>query len=373
MASKRDYYEVLDLPRNASAEDVKKAFRQQALKFHPDRNKDEDASERFKEVNEAYQVLSDSERRSAYDRFGHAGVTNGAGARGFEGFSNFGGFGDIFDAFFGGSANQGPRRGNDLEYETTVSFRDAVFGAEKEFDLERMEPCSRCNGKRAEPGTELKRCATCNGSGQVRRVQRMVFGQFQQVTTCSTCGGTGETVEMPCTQCRGRGIERRKRKIAVEVPAGIEDGSRIRMRGQGEPGVLGGPSGDLYVYINVEPDPVFERHGNDVISVAEINMAQAALGAGIMVETLDGEHELQVPAGTQSGEVFRLRNAGVPIMGRSRRRGDQLVSVRVVTPTELSDRQRELLEELADSLGAAGVGSDRGEGGLFGRIKDAFN
>lgn len=371
MPTQRDYYEILDVPKDASAEDLKKAFRQQALKFHPDRNKEEDASDKFKEVNEAYQVLSDPERRAKYDKFGHAGV-NGAGGRGFDDFQNFGGFGDIFDAFFGGSSKQGPRRGSDLEYETTVSFMDAAFGIEQEFDIDRLEKCGRCEGERAEPGTEVKTCATCKGSGQVKRVQRMVFGQFQQVTACSTCSGSGKTYEKACTQCRGRGTERNRRKIAVEVPAGIEDGSRIVMRGQGEPGELGGPSGDLYVYIHVEEDSLFQRHGNDVVTEIPINVAQASLGANITIPTLDGEHDLKVPAGTQTGKIFRIRNAGIPHVGRSGRRGDQLVAVKVATPTKLSAHQKKLMEELAESLGTENIG-DSDDGGIFGRIKDAFN
>jgi molecular chaperone DnaJ len=373
MPAKRNYYEVLGLPKDASTEDVKKAFRQQALKFHPDRNKEEDASERFKEVNEAYQVLSDPERRSMYDRFGHAGVAGNGAGRGFEDFPNFGGFGDIFDAFFGGSTRQGPQRGQDLEYETTISFMESVFGIEKEFELERMESCSRCKGKRAEPGTNLKTCATCGGSGQVRRVQRMVFGQFQQVTACSTCLGTGQIVETACTKCKARGTERKRRKIAVEIPAGIEDGTRIVMRGNGETGGLGGPAGDLYVYVRVTPDPVFQRHGNDVLSETEINIAQAALGATVTVPTLDGAHELKVPPGTQSGHVFRIRNAGIPYLGKNGRRGDQLVSLKVAVPTGLTERQKALLEELSESFGTPETGGKPNDGGLLGRIKDALS
>lgn len=372
MTQQRDYYEVLGVPRGASPEELKKAFRQQALKYHPDRNKEPDASDRFKEVSTAYQVLSDPQRRTAYDRFGHAGVSNGAGGRGFDDLQNFGGFGDIFDAFFGGSSSRGPSRGSDLDFETTVSFVDAAFGVEREFELDRLESCERCNGNRAEPGTNLTTCATCGGSGEVRRVQRMVFGQFQQVAQCSTCSGTGQTVQTPCTRCDGRGTEYHRRKIAVEIPAGIEDGSRIVMRGQGEKGSMNGPSGDLNVYVRVQPHKVFERHGNDVLAEVNVNVAQAALGTIVTVPTLDGDQELKIPAGTQTGKVIRVRNVGIPYMGRSNRRGDQLVAVKVVTPTELTEKQRELLEELARSLGTPDVGH-REDGGLFGRIKDALS
>lgn len=371
MTQQRDLYEVLGVARNASPEELKKAFRQQALKYHPDRNKEQDASERFKEVNAAYQVLSDPQRRTAYDKFGHAGVSDGAG-RGFDDFQNFGGFGDIFDAFFGGSSRKGPARGNDLELEVSVSFIEAAFGIEKEFDVERLETCERCEGKRAEPGTEPSTCATCGGSGEVRRVQRMVFGQFQQVAQCSTCAGTGQTVETPCTNCRGRGTERHNRRIAVEIPAGIEDASRIVMRGQGEKGAMNGPAGDLYIYVRVQQHEVFERHGNDVLAEVSVNIAQAALGTMLTVPTIDGEHELKVSAGTQTGKVFRIRNVGIPHMGRSGRRGDQLVAVKIETPKKLSDRQRELFEELADSFGTPDIGLDD-DGGILGRIKDAFS
>lgn len=371
MTEQRDYYEVLGVPKSASPEDLKKAFRQQALKYHPDRNKDADASEKFKEVNAAYQVLSDPERRAAYDRYGHAGVS-GSGGRGFDDFQNFGGFGDIFDAFFGGSNRNGPSRGADLEFEVKVSFEESAFGIEKEFDIQRRETCSRCDGKRAEPGTQVSTCTTCGGSGEVRRVQRMVFGQFQQVAQCSTCSGTGQTVETPCTTCTGRGTERRNRRIAVEIPAGIDDGSRIVMRGQGEKGSMNGPAGDLYVYVHVEPHKVFERHGNDVLAAVNVNMAQAALGTVLNVPTIDGEHELKIPAGTQTGKVFRIKNAGIPHVGRSERRGDQLVAVKVATPKKLTDRQRELFEELAESLGTANVGYED-DGGILGKIKDAFS
>ncbi|MEX0761570.1 MAG: molecular chaperone DnaJ [Dehalococcoidia bacterium] len=374
MTSKRDYYEVLEVSRSATTEDIKKSFRKLALKYHPDRNKEADAGTRFKEISEAYQVLSDPDRRASYDRFGHAGV-NGDAGRGFEGFEGFGGFGDIFDAFFGGSQRQGPRRGNDLEYQVSVSFVDAAFGVDKAVELDRMERCERCKGTRAEKDSDLKTCTTCNGAGRVRRVQRTVFGQFQQVAPCSTCNGEGKIVENPCSECYGRGTVQRHRTMSIEIPAGIDDSSRIRMRGQGEPGALGGEPGDLYVFVRVEQDPVFSRHGDDVLVDIEMNMAHAALGGEISVPTLDGEEDLKVPAGTQSGQVFRIRGKGIPHLGRSERRGDQLVTVRVVTPSKLNDRQRELMKELADSFVGAGAsvnGRGDGRGGFFDRIKDAF-
>jgi len=370
MNAKRDYYEVLELPRSATPEDIKKAFRKLALQYHPDRNRNEDAGERFKEINEAYQVLSDSQRRAAYDRFGHAGVQGDAG-RGFQGFEGFGGLGDIFDAFFGGQTRRGPRQGRDLEYRTTVSFAKAAFGTEKELKLNRLEVCDRCRGSRAEPGTDPEPCPTCRGSGQVRRVQRTVFGQFAQTTTCSTCGGEGHVVRTPCARCGGTGALRQERRLAVEIPAGIEDGSRIRLRNEGEPGELGGPMGDLYVYVSVRPHELFRRQGNDVLLDVELNIAEAALGTSLDVPTLDGTRPLKIPSGTQTGQTFKIKGSGIPFLRSGRRRGDELVTVRVATPTKISDRQRVLLEELADTLGLDGASAAArgdGKGGLFGRI-----
>lgn len=371
MAAKRDYYEVLELPRDASAEDVKKAFRRLALQYHPDRNKESGSDVRFKEINEAYQVLSDPERRGPYDRFGHAGL-NGEAGRGFEGFEGFGGFGDIFDAFFTGSAGRGPRRGRDLEFEVAVGFAEAAFGVEKQIDLERIETCERCQGSRAEPGSETPMCAPCGGHGQVRRLQRTVFGQFQQVAPCASCGGTGKLIKQNCARCKGRGIEQRKRRIAVEVPAGIDDGARIRIRAQGETGGYGASPGDLYVHVRVQPHSSFRRDGVDVHSIVDVNIAQAALGTELTAPTLDGPAKLKVRPGTQSGEQVRLKGKGFPELGGSRR-GDHVVIVRVATPVKLDAQQKRLMEELAESFAGQssdGSGADRAR--LFGRLKDAL-
>ncbi len=369
---KRDYYEVLTVGRNATPEDLKKAFRKQALKFHPDRNKEADASDRFKEVNEAYQVLSDPQRRAQYDQFGHAGV-NGQAGRGFDGFEGFGGFGDIFDSFFGGSTRQAPDRGADLEFTINISFRDAAFGVPRELELTRMERCERCEGNRAEPGTDVVECPTCHGEGRVRRAQRTFFGQFQQVTSCPTCQGEGQTLKVPCKKCSGRGTERKTRRIEVQIPAGVEHGTRLIVRGEGETGDQGAGSGDLYVHVGVERDKTFSRRGNDVTMSAELNMATAALGGVISVETLDGPRDIEIKPGTQSGAISRIRGAGIPRMGGSGRRGDQLVEMKVVTPNKLNDHQRELLRELAESFGTENVGNGAGGGqGIFDRFKDAF-
>ncbi len=372
MADKRDYYEVLELRRDASTEDVKKAFRRLALQYHPDRNREPEASDRFKEVNEAYQVLGDPERRGNYDRFGHAAV-NGEAGRGFEGFEGFGGFGDIFDAFFGGSTGREQRRGRDLEVAVEVSFEESSFGVEKQIETDRSETCERCQGNRAEPGTAITTCPTCAGHGQVRRLQRTVFGQFQQIATCSSCGGAGKLIKSLCTGCKGRGVQQRRRKIAVGVPGGIEDGARIRLRGQGETGGPGTPAGDLYVHVRVRPHDLFRRDGNDVHMVADVNIAEAALGADLEVPTLDGPAKVRVKPSTQSGEQIRLHGKGIQQLGGGRR-GDHVVTVRVVTPSGLNSEQRQLLEEFSASLSGNGAVNERSgaKGGrFFGRTKDA--
>jgi molecular chaperone DnaJ len=370
--SKRDYYEVLGVDRGATPEDLKKAFRKQALKFHPDRNKEADANDRFKEVNEAYQVLSDPQRKAQYDQFGHEGV-NGQAGRGFDGFEGFGGFGDIFDSFFSGSTQQTSNRGSDLEFQINVSFRDAAFGIPRELELKRMERCERCDGSKAEPGTDVVECSTCHGEGKVRRTQRTFFGQFQQVTACPTCQGEGQTVKSACTQCSGRGTERKTRKIEVQIPAGVEHGTRLLIHGEGESGGKGARNGDLYVHIGLERDKIFARRGNDVMMSAEVNMAMAALGGIINVETLDGTVDLNIKAGTQSGAVTRIKGAGITHMGATGRRGDQLVELKVVTPKKLDERQAELLHELAESFGLERVGENSKAGpGIFDRVKDAF-
>lgn len=370
--SKRDYYEVLGVARDATPEDLKKAFRKQALKYHPDRNKEADASDRFKEVNEAYQVLSDPKRKAQYDQFGHEGV-NGQAGRGFDGFEGFGGFGDIFDSFFGGSTRQESGRGADLEFQINVSFRDAAFGVPRELEMNRMERCDRCDGNRAEPGTDVVECTTCHGEGKVRRTQRTFFGQFQQVTACPTCQGEGQQVKTACKQCSGRGTERKSRKIEVQIPAGVEHGTKLLIHGEGESGGKGNRSGDLYVHIGVERDKVFARRGNDVLMSAEVNMAMAALGGIINVETLEGSADIDIKPGTQSGAIHRIKGAGIPHLNTAGRRGDQLVELKVVTPKKLDDHQTELLQQLAESFGLERVSENSGSGpGIFDRFKDAF-
>jgi len=372
MATKRDYYEILGVDRNASEEEIKRAFRRLAFQYHPDRNKNSDAEERFKEINEAYQVLSDPERRAAYDRFGHAGTAGWQG-HGFEGSDFFSGLGDIFEAFFGGTATatrtrRAPQRGADLHYDLARCFEEAALGCEKEVEVARLENCSRCHGVGSEPGSSPSRCPTCGGSGEVRRVSRSLFGQFVNVTVCSRCRGEGKVITDPCHQCRGSGKERRRRRLRVRVPAGVDSGSQIRLSEEGDVGQWGGPPGHLYVRLSVADHPYFHRDGYDLVYELPINFAQAALGDEVEVPTLDGSLTLKIPAGTQSGETFTFRGKGIPRLQQSGR-GDLVVEVRVVTPTSLNEYQRRLFQELAKALGKPKHPDDRG---LFDKIKDAL-
>jgi molecular chaperone DnaJ len=373
----RDYYDVLGVPRSVDAQELKKAYRKLAMEYHPDRNPSEDAAEKFKEINQAYEVLSDDQKRQLYDRFGHAGVEGGAGAGGgFDGFHNFeGGFGDIFDAFFGGGQRgggrrrRGPARGADLRFNMRLTFEEAVFGVEREIEFQRQERCTRCAGKGAEPGTELATCPECNGAGEIRRSQQSIFGQFVNVAACARCSGEGRIVPTPCEDCRGTGRTRAARKIAVKVPAGVDDGAQIRLAGEGEAGARGGESGNLYVVLSVAAHERFERVEDHIVLELPVNVAQAALGAELSIPTLDGEMELEIPAGTQSGEDFVIRGKGVPHL-RGAGRGDMVVRVTVVVPEDLSDEQRELLEKLASTMGTPTL--PKRSKGFFERIRDAM-
>jgi molecular chaperone DnaJ len=334
MPPKRDYYEVLGVGRNATDEDIKKAFRQLAFKFHPDHNHEDGAGDKFKEVNEAYEVLSDGEKRAAYDRYGHDGG-DGLFGRGFDGF-NFGGFGDIFDAFFGGAATatrQAPQQGADR-------------------GVSRIENCSSCQGTGCKPGSQPSRCPNCNGTGQVRRVQQSVFGRFTNVTTCSQCHGEGKIITEPCPQCRGTGKEKCKRTIPVKIPAGVDDGTQIRLNGGGDCGLRGGPAGNLYVTLAVTPHQFFQRDRDNILYELPVNFSQAALGDEVEVPTLYDKAKLKIPAGSQTGKVFRLKDKGISHINGGGR-GDQLVTLVVVTPDKLTQRQRQLFQELAESLGMA--------------------
>ncbi len=355
MAAKRDYYETLGVSPQASEEEIRKAFRKKAMEHHPDRNKASDASERFKEVNEAYQTLSDPERRSNYDRFGHAASNGGgAGPGGFDGFDLFGGFGTIFDSFFGSAAGSRSRTraGSDRHVEMSVTFEEAAFGVSREVTVGRVELCGACKGSKSEPGSEPETCGNCRGTGRVRRSQRSVFGQFVTEAYCNVCGGGGQRVVNPCKQCRGLGREESRRRIKVAVPAGVYDGATLELRGQGDAGLGGGPPGSLLVTVNVQRHPEFRRRENsaDVLFDLDVTFPAAAMGIEVEVPTLDGGAKLKVPAGTQSGSVLRMKGKGIPHLGRDGRRGDQLVAVRVRTPEKLSKDQKRLLEELQRSF-----------------------
>ena len=355
--TQRDYYEVLGLARNASNDDLKGAFRRLARQYHPDVNKEPDAEERFKEINEAYAVLSDADRRAAYDRFGHAGVKGAGGAADFT--VDFTDFADIFGDLFGfggfgrsgrGSRNA-PRRGADLQYRVDLTFEEAVFGVEKEIEITRDEVCDNCSGSGAEPGTSPERCSACNGAGEVRQVRQTLLGSMVQVATCPTCNGQGETISTPCLSCKGRGLERNVRKKVVSIPAGVDTGTQIRMAGEGQPGLNGGPQGNLYIAINVRPHKYFKRRETNILLDIDVNIAQATLGAEVDVPTVDGTVKLKIPTGTQPGKVLRMRDKGVPHL-RGNGRGDQLVVINVDIPTRINSDQRVLFEQLAESLGS---------------------
>ena len=349
MATKRDYYEVLGVGKDATDEGIKSAFRKLAFKYHPDHNRGDGAEESFKEVNEAYEVLSNLDKRAAYDRFGHSGG-EGISARGSNGFDF--GFGDIFDAFFGGTttaSRQAPQRGGALHYGITITLEEAFSGSEREVGISRTESCSVCQGTGCKPGSQPSRCPNCNGAGQVRRVQQSIFGRFTNVTTCSQCHGEGRVITEPCTQCRGTGREKQQRRISVRVPAGIDDSSQIRLNGEGDAGTRGGSSGNLYVSISVKTHEYLTRDNYNVLYELPINFAQAALGTEVEIPTLDGNSKLKIPAGSQTGDVFRLKGKGIPHLQRNGR-GDHLVTIFVATPEKLSKKQHQLLEELADSL-----------------------
>lgn len=346
---KRDYYEILGVAREATDEELKKAFRKLAFQYHPDHNRNDGASDKFKELNEAYEVLCDPQKRAAYDRFGHS-AAEGFG-RGFEGV-DFGGFGEIFDTFFGGtttSARQAPQHGADLRYDLKISFVEAAFGVEKEIKITRVEYCGNCRGAGAKPGSSPARCPNCNGTGQVTRLQQSIFGRFMSTSTCPRCRGEGRIITDPCPQCNGSGREKRDRKILVKIPAGVDEENQIVLRGEGHAGIKGGSPGNLYVALAFEPHQHFRREGSDILYDLPINFAQAALGAEVEVPTLDGTTKLKIPAGTQSGKVMRLKNKGIPHLHRNGR-GDQLIDVLVLTPDSLSKRQRQILEELADTF-----------------------
>lgn len=368
MNQKRDYYEVLGVSRDASDQEIKSAYRRMALKYHPDKNpNDKNAEERFKEAAEAYSVLSDPERRGRYDRFGHSGLTGG-----FSGFdpATFGDFGDILGEFFGfgdvfGTQRRGgPERGADLRYDLKVSFREAASGLRTKIKIPRQDTCGACEGRGTDKGKPPLTCSGCRGTGQVRYQQ----GFFSISRTCGQCNGTGRIIRDPCEVCQGRGRVRKEKVLEIKIPAGIDNGARLRIQGEGEAGLHGGPTGDLYVVIYVEEHPFFQRQGNNIYCQIPIGVTQAVLGAEISVPTLEGEEKLKIPEGTQTGSVFRLRNKGIVSLGE-RGRGDQFVTVNVVIPAKLTKEQRQLFETLARISQEDEISQERN---IFDKVKDIF-
>ncbi|MGB6300306.1 MAG: molecular chaperone DnaJ [Rivularia sp. (in: cyanobacteria)] len=372
----RDYYEILGVSRDTDKEDLKSAYRRLARKYHPDVNKEPGAEERFKEINRAYEVLSEPETRARYDRFGEQGVS-GAGAAGFQDFGDMGGFADIFESIFSGFAGgagqsqrrrSGPVRGDDLRLDLKLDFREAVFGGEKEIRISHLETCEVCNGSGAKPGTRPRTCSTCSGSGQVRRVTRTPFGSFTQVSTCPTCNGQGMVVEDKCDACEGKGANQVTKKLKITIPAGVDNGTRLRISNEGDAGMRGGAPGDLYVYLFVNEDEQFQREGINVLSEIKVSYLQAILGCRLEVETVDGPVEMIIPPGTQPSTVMKLENRGVPRLGNPVSRGDHMITILIDIPTKITPDERELLEKLAKIKG------DRtGKGGLEGFLGKLFN
>jgi molecular chaperone DnaJ len=365
--AKRDYYDVLGVSRDASESELKSAFRNLARKYHPDVSDAPDAEEKFKEINEAYGVLSDADKRAAYDRFGHQGVRGPNGGPGFEtvDFSDFADiFGDMFGfGGFGGrsrtASRTAPRRGADLQYQVVTTFKEAIFGTEKEIDVTKDEQCDTCGGDGAKPGTSPQTCPECQGRGEVRQTRQTLLGSMVQVTTCPVCSGRGNVIQERCPTCAGNGRVRNTRRKKVTIPAGVDDGTRIRLAGEGQPGVNNGPPGDLYLLIRVRPHKFFRRKDDDILLDLNVNVAQATLGAEVKVPTVDGDVKLKIPAGTQPGKIIRMRGKGVPHLRRDTR-GDQLVVVNVTIPKNLNQEERELFEQLAEKMDSEVLPQERG-------------
>lgn len=381
--AKKDYYEVLGVSKTASQDELKKAYRKLALKYHPDRNKgNAEAEQKFKEISEAYGVLSDESKRAQYDQLGpdafEQAQAGGAGGNPFGGgFGGFSGSGmeDIFDMFFGGqggrggrSGNAGPQRGADLRFDLEITFEEAAFGVEKEISLYRDEACEHCHGTGAEPGSKVETCPDCHGTGYIRFTQNTMFGQMVNERPCSKCHGEGKIVSSPCKECRGKGTQKKNKRLKVKIPAGVDNGSRLRVSGEGEAGAKGGPNGDLYVYLYVKQHKFFDRDGTTVLCEVPINIVQATLGAEIKVPTLDGQVTMKVPEGTQPGRVMRLKGKGIPSL-RGGTRGDQLVKIKVVIPTKLSDKQKDALRAF-ESISKDNINPE--EKSFLNKIKNLF-
>lgn len=381
----RDYYEILGLQRSSSSDDIKKAYRKLAKQLHPDTNKDADAEAKFREVAEAYEVLNDDEKRSVYDRYGHAGLrqsAGGAGGFGFGGqYSGAVDLNEIFEEFFNGfngaprGARRGPRAGRDLQYVMRLTFEESIFGVEREIEYQRMETCQVCTGTGAEPGSKVTTCPTCKGTGEIRRTRQQFLMNMVEVAPCPTCNGTGKQVETPCHECRGAGQNRRTAKRTVNIPGGIDETRRFRVPGGGEPGDNNGPTGDLYITFKVQPHEYFRRQDNDILLDLKLNVAQAALGGTFQIPTVDGNETLTVSPGTQTGKIFTMAGKGAPILtssGTSAGRGNQHVLVQVVVPTKLSAEQRTLFEELAKTMDAEVEPQKNGKG-FWDNLKGFFN
>ena len=373
-----DYYQILGVSRDVDKDELKRAYRRLARKYHPDVNKEAGAEEKFKEINRAYEVLSEPETRSRYDRFGEAGVGGAAGAPGYE-YSDMGGFADIFETIFSGFGGgvgtaggqsrrrNGPVRGDDLRLDLKLDFREAVFGGEKQIKIPHLESCNTCSGSGAKPGTGAKTCGTCNGAGQVRRATRTPFGSFAQVSACTTCNGTGQVIEEKCGTCHGAGRLQETKKLKITIPPGVDNGTRLRVSGEGDAGMRNGTPGDLYVYLFVESDKEFTREGINIRSEITVSYLQAILGCTLEINTVDGKEKLTIPAGTQPNTVLTLENKGVPKLGNPVSRGNHLITVKINIPTKVNSEERDLLEKLATVRGeATGKGSKEGFlGGLF--------
>ncbi|WP_244809105.1 molecular chaperone DnaJ [Caldibacillus sp. NES_3] len=374
--AKRDYYEILGVSKDASKDEIKRAYRKLSKQYHPDINKEPGADEKFKEISEAYEVLSDDTKRAQYDQFGHAGANQDFdGFGGFGGFSDagFGGFEDILNTFFGGGSTRrrnpnAPRQGADLQYTMTLTFEEAVFGKETDIEIPREEQCSTCHGSGAKPGTHPEECPYCHGSGQISTEQNTPFGRIVNRRVCHHCGGTGQVIKHKCPTCHGTGKVKKRKKIHIKIPAGIDNGQQLRVAGKGEPGINGGPNGDLYIIFQVKEHEFFERDSDDIYCEMPISFVQAALGDEIEVPTLYGKVKLKIPAGTQTNTKFRLRGKGVKSV-RSTTPGDQHVIVRIVTPTKLTEKQKQLLREFAEISGKT---PDEQTDTFFEKVKRAF-
>ncbi len=384
MADKKDYYEVLGVDKKASDDEIKKAFRRLAKKYHPDMNSgDKEAENKFKEVNEAYEVLGDKEKKAKYDQFGHSAFDpnsfSGGGFGDFGGFTGgFGGFGDIFETFFGDGGfgfstsgrarNTGPQRGNDIRFDIEIKFEEAAFGVKKDIRISRNENCQDCNGSGAKSGSGIETCKKCGGTGEVRFTQNSAFGRIVNVRVCDNCRGEGSVIKDPCTTCSGKGILRKNRKITVEIPAGVDNGSILTLRGEGEPGLRGGPKGDLYIYIRVRPHKIFKRDGIDLHCEVPISFVTATLGGSINVPTLDGDTAFSIGEGTETGSTFKIKGKGLQSL-KSRYKGDLYFTVKIKVPKKLDEKQKAALKYYADTMGESYSESDKS---FFGRVKDAF-